>query len=108
MSVLAAVLTTSILAMGPQWAIIDLPYPEVTGAESAPAMDVRLAEAITNYAKAKSGKPLNSRPEMAPLRVGADSASVRVKIGDRSEIVILNRVRNEWRVVEALTEAHEY
>lgn len=109
MPLLPALLTTSVLAMGPQWALIDLPYPEVTGSETAaPVVDLRMAEAVANYAKAKAGKPLISKPEIAPLKVGADSASLRVTIGDRSEIVLLSRVKNEWRVVQAITEAREY
>ena len=106
---LAVVLTSTLIAMGPQWALIDLPYPEVSGSETAaPFIEPKMAEAVANYAKGRAGKSLNTKPEIAPLKVGLDSASLRVKIGDRSEIVLLNRVGNEWRVVQSLTEGREY
>ena len=108
MSLVSLVFTTTLVAMGPQWALIDLPYPEVSGTETAaPFIDTKIAEAVANYARARTGKPLNPK-EIAPLKLGGDSASLRVKIGDRSEIVLLNRVGNEWRVVQSLTEGREY
>jgi hypothetical protein len=60
---------TGLMAMAPQWAIVDLPYPEVTGAETA---------------------------------------SLRLKMADRTEIVVLLRVNNEWRVLQALVEGAEH
>lgn len=62
-------LATSLMAMAPQWAIVDLPYPEVTGAETA---------------------------------------SLRLRMADRIEIVVLLRVNNEWRVLQSLVEGAEY
>lgn len=57
-------LATSLMAMAPQWAIVDLPYPEVTGAETvSPPIDARIAEAVASYARAR-GKPLPRNPEL--------------------------------------------
>lgn len=108
MALSAIVLATGMLALGPQWALIDLPYPEATGAQSGSVhLDSRLAEAVTHYARARAGKSLNRKPEIAPLQVEADTARVRVSFGDRTEVVILVRVKNEWRVVEAMTQGRE-
>lgn len=102
------VLATSLMAMAPQWAIVDLPYPEVTGAEAAsPSVDPRIAEAISSYARAR-GKPLPRPPEMTDLRVEQGTASLRLKMADRTEIVVLLRVNNEWRVLQSLVEGAEH
>jgi hypothetical protein len=101
-------LATSLMAMAPQWAIVDLPYPEVTGAETAsPPIDARIAEAVTTYARSR-GQPLPGKPEMTDLRVEKGTASLRLKMADRTEIVVLLRVNNEWRVLQSLVEGAEY
>lgn len=102
------VLATSLMAMAPQWAIVDLPYPEVTGGETAsPPIDARIAEAVASHARAR-GKPLPRNPEMTDLRVERGTASLRLKMADRTEIVVLLRVNNEWRVLQSLVEGAEH
>lgn len=99
---------TGLMAMAPQWAIVDLPYPEVAGAETAsPPIDARIVEAVASYARAQ-GKPLPRNPEMTDLRVEKGTASLRLQMADRAEIVVLLRVNNEWRVLQSLVEGAEY
>ena len=109
MALIPALMVTTIMALGPQWAIIDLPYPDVTGEEtSSPAIDPQIAEAVTNYAKVRNGKPLSRKPEISNLKVDGGTASLRLSLGDRVETVTLVRVKNEWRVVQSLAEGREY
>lgn len=105
----AVVLVTAVMAMAPQWAIIDLPYPEIGYEAAAPATAARITEAVTNYAKAKApGKTLAHKPEMSDLRVNDTTASLRLTMGDRTEVVILTRVNNDWRVIQCLIDGIEY
>lgn len=101
-------LATGLMALAPQWVIVDLPYPEVTGAETAsPPIDARIAEAVTTYARAR-GRPLPRQAEMTDLRVEKGTASLRLRSADRTEIVVLLRIDNEWRVLQSLVEGAEY
>ena len=105
----AVVLVTSMMAMAPQWAIVDLPYPEVGYEAAAPATAARITEAVTNFAKAKApGKTFSRTPEMTDLRVNDSTASLRINMGDRTEVVILTRVNNDWRVIQCLIDGIEY
>jgi hypothetical protein len=105
----AFVLVTSMMAMAPQWAIADLPYPDVGYEAAAPATAARITEAVANYAKAKApGKTLARKPEMTDLRVNDSTASLRLTLGDRTEVVILTRVNNDWRVIQCLIDGLEY
>ncbi len=98
MAIATVLLGTTLLAMAPSWAIIDLPYPEVAGGEiAAPPLDARLAEAVTSYARTRAPA---TRPEISPLQVDPGVARLRLVFGDRSEIVVLVKVKNEWKVVE--------
>jgi hypothetical protein len=104
-----AVLIAAMMAMTPQWAIVDLPYPEIGYEAAAPATAARITEAVANYARAKApGKSSVRKPEMTDLRVNDGTASLRLNMGDRTEIVILTRVNNDWRVIQALIEGIEY
>lgn len=101
------VLATSLMAMAPQWALVDLPYPEVAGAEAAsPPIDARIAEAVGSFARAR-GEPLPRNPEMTDLRVDQGVASLRLRMAGRTVIVVLLRVDNEWRVLQSLVEGAE-
>ena len=99
---------TGLMAMAPQWVIVDLPYPEVSGAATAsPPIDARIAEAVTTYARAR-GRPLPREAEMTDVRVEEGTASLRLRMADRTEILVLLRVDNEWRVLQSLVEGAEY
>ena len=99
---------TSMMAMSPQWAIIDLPYPEIGYEAAAPATASRITEAVANYQAKHSGKSLNRKPEVSDLRVNDSTASLRVTTGDRTEVMILSRTNNDWRVIQCLVDGLEY
>ena len=101
-------LATGLVAMAPQWVIVDLPYPEVTGAEAvSPAIDAGIAAAVTSYVRARGRMP-PGKPEMTDLRVEKGTASLRLTMAGRTEIVVLLRIDNEWRVLQSLVEGAEY
>jgi hypothetical protein len=103
------IFVASMMAMSPQWAIVDLPYPEIGYEAAAPATAARITEAVTNYTLAKApGKSLARKPQMTDLRVHDTTATLRVNLGDRTEVVILSRVNNDWRVIQCLVEGAEY
>jgi hypothetical protein len=103
------VFVSSLMAMSPQWAIVDLPYPDIGYEAAAPATAARITEAVTSYAMAKvPGKTLARKPEISDLRVHDTTASLRINLGDRTEVVILTRVNNDWRVIQCLIEGIEY
>ena len=104
----AVALVSSMMAMSPQWAIVDLPYPEIGYEAAAPAIAARITEAATNFAKAKSPGKTFARSELTDLRVNENTASLRIKMGDRTEVVILTRVNNDWRVIQSLIDGIEY
>ena len=105
MALTPVVLSTIVLAMGPAWSVVDLPYPEVTGAETAPPpIDIQITEAVTHYAKVKAGKSLSQKPEISNLKVEKGTASLRLTLGAQVENVVLMRVNNQWRVVQSLPE----
>jgi len=45
---------------------------------------------------------------MTDLRVEKGTASLRLWMAGRTEIVVLLRVDNEWRVLQSLVEGAEY
>ena len=56
---IGSVVLMGLLAMAPNWAIVDIPYPEAGGgmeAQPAPTPEARVIEALTAYARAKSLK----------------------------------------------------
>ena len=68
---IGSVVFAGLLAMAPNWAIVDIPYPEAGGgmeASSAPTPEARVIEALTAYARGRSLK----------LRKG-DIADIKVK-----------------------------
>ena len=101
-------LVSSMMAMSPQWAIVDLPYPEIGYEAAAPATAARITEAVTNFAKAKTPGKTLARQEMTDLRINESTASMRINMGDRTEVVILTRVNNDWRVIQCLIDGIEY
>ena len=104
----AVVLVASMMAMAPQWAVVDLPYPEIGFEAAAPATAARITEAATNFARAKAPGKTFARSEMTDLRVNESTASLRINMGDRTEVVILTRVNNDWRVIQCLIDGIEY
>lgn len=90
-----------VLAMGPQWVIVDLPYPDVNAAGtmggSAPAPQTLVTESIAAFVrKANPGK----KHEVTQLRIEGTHASARLVFTDRTWIVHLVNENGAWRVVE--------
>ena len=105
MALTPVLLSTLVLAMGPAWSVVDLPYPEVTGAETAPPpIDSQITEAVANYAKVKAGKSLSQKAEISNVKVEKGTASARLHLGGQVENIVLMRVNNQWRVVQSLAE----
>ena len=104
----AVAFVTSLMAMSPQWAIVDLPYPEIGYEAAAPATHARITEAVANFTKAQGSGKTSRMPEVSDLRVNDTTASARINRGDRTEVVILTRVNDNWRVIQCLIDGLEY
>ena len=99
---ISSLLLAGVLAMGPQWSIVDLPYPEVKAAETmggyTPSAEVQVNESISNWVKRHS--PAGRKHEITQLRIEGPKASARVVFPDRTWLIRLERQGEEWRVVE--------
>jgi len=99
---ISSLLLAGVLALGPQWSIVDLPYPEVKAPETmggytAPT-EVQVNEAVTNWVKRHA--PAGRKHEITQLRIEGPKASARVVFPDRTWLIRLERQGEEWRVVE--------
>jgi len=99
---ISSLLLAGVLAMGPQWSIVDLPYPEVKASETmggyTPSTEAQLNEAITSWVKRNS--PAGRKHEITQLRIEGLKASARVVFPDRTWLIRLERQGEDWRVVE--------
>jgi hypothetical protein len=98
---MSAFVLAGVLAMSPQWAIVDLPYPDVNAANSmggsTPAPEALVSESIGAFVrKANPGK----KHEVTQLRIEGSHASARLVFADRTWIIHLVNVNGEWKVVE--------
>lgn len=98
---ISALLVAGVLAMGPQWSIVDLPYPDVKAADSmggyvAPA-EVQVSESIAVFVKKNAP---GRKHEVTQLKVQGPKATARVILPDRTWLIRLERVGEEWKVVE--------
>ena len=97
------VVAAGLVAMGSQWAVIDLPYPDIPeppaagGAGAAPA-EQQVALALCRYAHQQS--PRGPRPDIAQLRIDGTRATALLTTGSRVEWVHLEQAGSEWRVVQ--------
>lgn len=95
-----------LVALGTQWPVIDLPYPDVPevpgdsggGAWSATPAEAQVELAICRYAH--HAHPLSRRPEISQLRIDGSRATALVTAGSRIEWVHLEQAGSEWRVVQ--------
>src|SRR5438128_6373222 len=95
-------LLAGVLAMGPQWSIVDLPYPDVRTSESmggsyTPPPEVQVSDSIAAWVKRTAP---GRKHEITQLRIEGPTASARVLLPERTYLVRLERVGEEWRVVE--------
>ena len=96
---LSAVVFASLLALGPDWAIIDLPYPDVQRQGGTPSAEEQVAQAVSEHVQARDPKrPLTRRLLLSNLKIEGEKAVVRVTDGDRTETVFLVQREGAWRV----------
>ena len=95
-------LAIGIVAMGTQWPVIDLPYPDVPEGGGAPAgartAEQEIERAICRYTHL--GHPMAPRADIAQLRIDGQRATALVTSGARVEWVHLEQSGSEWRVVQ--------
>ena len=95
-----SVIFIGLLAMAPNWAIVDIPYPEAGGGTEVRATtpETLVTEALAAYAK---GRALKLRKaDISELRIDGPKASARLTFPARTETVHLELVKDEWRVVK--------
>ena len=96
---ISALLLSGLLAIGPDWAIVDLPYPDVAKQGDKPTAEQQIAEAAAEHVKSRDPKrPGNRKLLMSNLKIEGNKAWVRVTDGDRTETVWLVLRDGQWRV----------
>lgn len=96
---ISAIICAALLALGgPDWAIVDLPYPDVRpGGKPTPEEEV--AEAVAEHVRARDPKrPATRRLLLSNLKIDGPRAWVRVTDGDRTETVWLTLKDGAWKV----------
>ena len=89
------------IAMAPNWAIVDIPYPEAGGGTEAQAPatpEARVIEALTAYARGKSVKL--RKGDIADLKVDGTRATARLMLPNHPEVLHLELIGHDWRVVK--------
>ena len=98
---ISTLLLAGVLAMGPQWSIVDLPYPEVKSPETmggyVPSTEAQVNESIAGWVKRT--KP-GTKHEVTQVRIDGPKASARVVFPDRTWLIRLERSERGWQVVE--------
>ena len=100
-------LLAGVLAMGPQWyamgpwSPVDLPYPDISTSESiggqSHAPEAQVNESIAAWAKRTAP---GRKVEVNEVRIEGPRATARVDAADRAYVLKLERVGEEWRVLE--------
>jgi hypothetical protein len=100
MLMMASVVLAGLLALAPNWAVVDIPYPETSGG-SAPTSragpDAPVIDAVHGYVR-KSSAGLR-KGVVTDVRIEGTKATAKVLIGQRAETVYLEYVHPEWRVI---------
>ena len=95
---LATLAFAALMTVGPDWAIVDLPYPEPQQG-GTPTPEQRVAEAAAEHLKARDPKrPAQRKLLMSNIRIEGNRAWVRVTDGDRTETVWLTLRDGAWKV----------
>jgi len=99
MVVVSSVVLVGLLAMAPNWAIVDIPYPDSKGGvhHALPSLESQVTDALLEYGKGRS--PALQKGDITELRVEGAKATARVHVGARVERVHLEYHNQEWRVV---------
>lgn len=92
-----------LLAMTPNWAVVDIPYPEAnaTGMDAMPAagsVEAAVWDALAAYARAKSTAPLR-KSDIIVTRIDGNTATARVTRSGRTEVVYLAYSAGAWKIV---------
>ena len=99
---ISGLLLAGVLAMGPQWSIVDLPYPEVRAPEASmggyvPSTEAQVSETIAAFVKRTNP---NRKHEVTQVRIDGPKASARIVFPDRTWLIRLERSEQGWKVVE--------
>jgi hypothetical protein len=100
MVVVSSVVLVGLLAMAPNWAIVDIPYPDAKGGgahHALPSLESQVTDALLEYARGRS--LALQKADITELRVEGAKASARMHVGARFERVHLEYHNQEWRVV---------
>ena len=93
---IGSIVFVGLLAMAPNWSIVDLPYPESgAGGETAVSAETQVTEAIVQHIRAKGTAPV----KIGSVKVEGTRATARITLARHSETVYLEYVQHEWRVV---------
>jgi len=96
---LSGIVFAAMLALGPDWAIVDLPYPDVPKAGDKPTPEQQVAEAVAEHVQARDPKrPANRRLLLSNMKIDGPKAVVRVTDGDRTETMWLVHRDGGWKV----------
>lgn len=96
--VASILVVSTVLALGPQWAIVDLPYPEVAEAETSGGASAHSAIVAAALSHARTRKPGIRKPEVHDVRIEGTKASAVLDFGDRTESIRLHHLGGEWRL----------
>ena len=90
-----------LLAIGPNWAIVDIPYPEAGGGTEVRPLPVenQVADAVAAHAKARAVRL--AKADIREIRVEGPKATARILLAGRVETLYLELLKGEWQVVKA-------
>ena len=99
---IGSVVFAGLLAMAPNWAVVDIPYPDAVGnadGQQSPATaEQAIWDALASYARSKSSAPLR-RSDIVVTRIDGNKAAARVSRGGKTEVVYLELSGSEWKIV---------
>jgi hypothetical protein len=100
MQMVSSVVLAGLLAMAPNWAIVDIPYPDTSGGSAVHATgpEAQVVDALHEYARSRSATL--KKGAITDLKIEGSKATARVLMGARPETVHLEHVQHEWRVVK--------
>jgi hypothetical protein len=100
MVMVGSVVLVGLLAMAPNWAIVDIPYPEASGGSAVRATaEGQVVDALQEYARAHS--VVLKKGDIQDLKIDGPKATARVVVGQRAEVLHLEHAPGGWRVVRA-------
>ena len=102
---IGSVVFIGLLAMTPNWAIVDIPYPEAGGGMEAPGpgrggAEAQMNEVLAAYARSKSSAPLR-KGDVIVTRIDGARATARISRGGRTETVYLELTGSTWKIVKS-------